>query len=75
MVGGEGEVGWGGDGSGGRVGGAPFGSQATEQRKCLSSGASDHRFDQHLAGWSTGMILAQGARGPGLNSQNSPMKL
>ena len=28
-------------------------------------------FDQ-LAVWSSGMILALGARGPGLNSQNSP---
>ena len=27
-----------------------------------------------LAVWSSGMILAQGARGPGLNSQNSPMR-
>ena len=29
-------------------------------------------FDQ-LAVWSSGMILALGARGPGLNSQNSPI--
>ena len=28
--------------------------------------------DLLLAAWSSGMILAQGARGPGLNSQNSP---
>ena len=26
----------------------------------------------HLAVWSSGMILASGARGPGFNSQNSP---
>jgi hypothetical protein len=29
--------------------------------------------DFHLAVWSSGMILASGARGPGLNSQNSPV--
>ena len=27
----------------------------------------------HLAAWSSGMILAQGARGPGLNSRSSPL--
>ena len=26
-----------------------------------------------LAVWSSGMILASGARGPGFNSQNSPL--
>ena len=31
-------------------------------------------FDQ-LAVWSSGMILAQGVRGPGFNSQNSPCVL
>ena len=29
--------------------------------------------DKHLAVWSSGMILASGARGPGFNSQNSPL--
>ena len=28
--------------------------------------------DISLAVWSSGMILASGARGPGFNSQNSP---
>ena len=30
---------------------------------------------EHLAVWSSGMILAQGARGPGFNSQNSPLSI
>ena len=29
-------------------------------------------WPRQLAVWSSGMILAQGARGPGFNSQNSP---
>ena len=28
--------------------------------------------EEHMAVWSSGMILASGARGPGFNSQNSP---
>ena len=30
-----------------------------------------HPFE-YMAAWSSGMILAQGARGPGLNSRSSP---
>ena len=33
------------------------------------------RTERHLAVWSSGMILASGARGPGFNSQNSPVAL
>ena len=43
---------------------------------CLGSLAATHRGDSRsfqLAVWSSGMILAQGARGPGFNSQNSPV--
>ena len=41
----------------------------TSETKITKSG--DISFQ--LAVWSSGMILAQGARGPGLNSQNSPL--
>ncbi len=37
------------------------------QRTCQGS-----MLQQALAAWSSGMILAQGARGPGLNSRRSP---
>ena len=44
----------------------------------IGTTASDETLEQHelacvhLAVWSSGMILASGARGPGFNSQNSP---
>ena len=41
----------------------------------LASGWKKHQAWQHLAAWSSGMILAQGARDPGFNSQNSPLPL
>ena len=36
----------------------------------INAAATHHT---QLAVWSSGMILASGARGPGLNSQNSPL--
>ena len=30
---------------------------------------------KHLAAWSSGMILASGARGPGFNSRSSPFSM
>ena len=42
---------------------------------CARSMAAFHTHSCHrqLAAWSSGMILAQGARGPGFNSQSSPV--
>ena len=37
--------------------------------------ACSNNLEIHLAVWSSGMILAQGARGPGFNSQPSPFVL
>ena len=37
---------------------------------CCSSGST---LDVSLAAWSSGMILASGARGPGFNSRSSPL--
>ena len=34
-----------------------------------------HSCHRQLAAWSSGMILAQGARGPGFNSQSSPVSV
>ena len=36
---------------------------------------SQHHDDLSVAAWSSGMILASGARGPGLNSRSSPFRL
>ena len=39
----------------------------------LLQGGAAPLIAQHMAAWSSGMILASGARGPGFNSQSSPM--
>ena len=46
-------------------------------KDCSSSACilKKHEAWQYLAVWSSGMILAQGARGPGFNSQNSPYQI
>ena len=46
---------------------------ATGTAESTCAGFEKHQAWQHLAVWSSGMILAQGARGPGLKSQNSPL--
>ena len=50
-------------------------TQLSTKKKCARSMAAFHTHSCHrqLAAWSSGMILAQGARGPGFNSQSSPV--
>ena len=38
----------------------------------LLQGGAAPLIAQHMAAWSSGMILASGARGPGFNSRSSP---
>ena len=47
------------------------------RKDCISIACilKKHQAGQYLAVWSSGMILAQGARGPGFNSQNSPYQI
>ena len=42
------------------------------RKECISSCCFE-RYSYQLAVWSSGMILASGARGPGFNSHNSPL--
>ena len=39
----------------------------------LLQGGAAPLIAQHMAAWSSGMILASGARGPGFNSRSSPL--
>ena len=45
---------------------------ATTRLPCLSSSLCKAARHPPLAAWSSGMILASGARGPGFNSRSSP---
>ena len=57
---------------------SPRPTEQVEHIHRIYATASDETLGQHelacahLAVWSSGMILASGARGPGFNSQNSP---
>ena len=73
----------------GRQGMAAPGLSAPENRKATKGARRRRSFaralsqatlttektDCQLAAWSSGMILASGARGPGLNSRSSPMPM
>jgi hypothetical protein len=45
------------------------------KRGCSMAELRTHIRHPPLAAWSSGMILAQGARGPGFNSQSSPVSV
>ena len=55
---------------------APYHAVVASKEPCFFLHEACAFFQEFMmAVWSSGMILAQGARGPGFNSQNSPCVL